>query len=148
MMVPLASLLFVAAIAIWSRRIGLEFAVCYALLTLALTAWLVIAFKRELRPAKPLPAGLPERDAKTSLTHKLATFAVAGPLTLVTGCLTSIALASLLPIARNQQLVVSALACPFFIALIVYWLCSSEKLACNTLLLCSAIMASSLYIFL
>ena len=148
LLMPLACLLLLAAIRLWARRAGVEFAVIYMLLSLTLTAWFVIACRLELRAVKPTAPRLPERFSGTSLTHKLATFTVAGPLALVTGCLATIALTGLLPIARNAQLVVAALAYPVLIALIIYWICSSEKLARNSLLLLSTCGASGAYLFL
>ena len=147
-LIPFASLMLLAAINIWAHQVGIEFAVIYMLLTSTLTAWLVIACGLEFRVVKPTAPRLPARFSDTSLTHKLATFTVAGPLALVTGCLTTIALTGLLPIARDEQLVVAALVDPILTALIIYWICSSEKLARNSLLLLSTCGASGAYLFL
>ena len=73
---------------------------------------------------------------------------MAGPLTLVTGCLVTTALTSLLPMARNEQFVVSAFMYPLLIAVAIYWLCSSESLTRNSLLLFATSGAASAYLFL
>jgi len=145
---PLAGGLLLTAINLWARRVGVEFAVIYILLSLTLTAWFIIACRLELRAVKPAVPRLPERFSDTSITHKLATFIVAGPLTLVTGCLATIALTGLLPIARNEQLVVAALSYPVLIALIIYGVCNSEKLARNSFFLLATCGASGAYLFL
>ena len=147
-MTPLAGLLLLTTMNIWAHRVGIEFAVIYTLLTLTLIAWLATAYGLECRAVKETPPRLSERPSNTSQPHKLATFVVAGPLTLVTGCLVTIALASLLPIARNEQLVVGAFVYPLLIATVIYWLCSSERLARNSLLLLSSCGAASAYLFL
>lgn len=148
MMVPIASLLVVAAIKLWAHRAGIEFAVIYTLLTLTLTAWFTTAYGLEFRAVKQTRSGLPGRFSNTSPAHKLATFVVAGPLTLVTGCLVTTALTSLLPMARNEQFVVSAFMYPLLIAVAIYWLCSSESLTRNSLLLFATSGAASAYLFL
>ena len=148
LLMPLAGLLLLAAIKLWARRVGIEFAVIYVLLSLTLTACLVIACRLEFRTVKATAPRLPERFSDTALTHKLATFVVAGPLTLLTACLVTIALAGLLPIARHEQLIVAALVYPFLIAFIIYWVCSSAKLARNSVFLLSICGASGAYLFL
>lgn len=148
MMMPLASLLIVAAINLWAQRVGIEFAVIYTLLTLTFTAWITTTKGVEFRAVKQTPPALPKQLLNTSTTHKVATFFVAGPLTVVTACLVTIALASLLPIALNEQLVMGAFVYPLLIAVAIYWICSSDRLMRNGLLLFAISGASSAYLFL
>lgn len=145
---PLASLLIVAAINLWAQRVGIEFAVIYTLLTLTFTAWITTTSGVEFRAVKHTHPALPRQFLNTSNTHKVATFFVAGPLTVVTACLVTIALASLLPITLNEQLVMGAFVYPLLIAVTTYWLCSSDRLVRNGLLLFATSGASGAYLFL
>ena len=148
MMMPLASLLIVAAIKLWAQRVGIEFAVVFTFLTLTFTAWITTTSGVEFRAVKHTPPALPKQFLNTSSTHKVATFIVAGPLTLVTACLVTIALASLLPIERNEQLIMGAFGYPLLIAVTTYWLCISDRLVRNSLLLFATNGASGAYLFL
>ncbi len=147
-MVPLGILLVVAAVKLWTHRVGVEFAVIYTLLTLTLTAWFTTASGIEFRAVRQTPPTLPRQLLNTSPTRRVATFIVAGPLTLVAGCLVTIALASLLPIARNEQLAIGAFVYPLLIAVAIYRFCSSDGLARNCLLLFATSGAASAYLFL
>ena len=148
MMMPVASLLVVAAIKLWAQRVGIEFAVVYTFLTLTFTAWLTTTSGVTFKAVKRTPPALPKQFLHTSSTHKVVTFIVAGPLTLVAACLVTIALASLLPIARNEQLIMGAFVYPLLIAVTTYWLCSSDRLVRKGLLLLATSGASGAYLFL
>ncbi len=145
---PLASLLIVVAIKLWAQRVDIEFAVIYTLVTLTLTGWATTASGVEFRAVKPTSAPLLKQSFGTSAAHKLGTFIVAGPLTLVTACLVTIALTSLLPIARNGQLAMGACVYPLLIAVTIYGICSSKRLVRNGLLLFATSGVVSAFLFL
>lgn len=142
-----ASLL--AAILLWSRASGWEFGSSFALLAIAVIAWLVIAFEAERRPEKGANGKAIGNDlAATSTGHKWGTFLVAGPLGACVSLSITVLATQWLPLDMAARLVWAACLYPLVWAGLMVWVCTDIRLgrAALALLLCGSIASAGLYL--
>ena len=126
-------LMLLLATCAWIRAAGIEFGTSYSLLGLALAAWLTMALGVE-RSEPRLDRVATGNTVASSLSHKLCTFAAAGPLAAFACCQVTLLLVLELPITRVNQMAIAALLFPLLWGIAAYWSCYRQTPGRNALL--------------
>lgn len=147
---PLGWLLLLLTMPLWSRALGLEFGISYALLCTALVALLTALLNYELRQGRQRhiasePLQLP---AGSALGRHLLLFLLAVPLAGVVSAFSTTAAMLMLPVQTGNALVATLLLLPLVWGGAACWVCADPKLHRPTLTLLALLVASTLLLYL
>lgn len=114
----------------WSRLLGVEFGITYALIALSLVAWLLVGFSLDASRVKlnkqpSLPLSWPSLRTLGKHTGLLMlTVVLAGAVSAFVG----VGVLRVLPMARVDTVIVSILLFPLIWGGLSYWYCAAERL--------------------
>lgn len=128
-----AWLLVALAIYLWSVAHGPEFGVCYALITLALQSWALIAITRDTRtravripPLAPQPLAV--INGLRAIPKQVLVLVTAVPLAGVCAMLFTVVTTSLLPWQKVNIVALGIYTMPVVWGAAAYWACADSKL--------------------
>lgn len=145
-------LLALGSLPLWSRALGVEFGVSYAIIVFTCLAWALVFWQRESGPQAAAPELRPlrmlQRPAlRDGVSHSLR-FVLAVPVAGACTMLLSAALVLPLPWSLPLQLAVAIFLYPLLWGALSAWICAQDKLLPATLVNVALAVLSSLILYL
>lgn len=146
-MLTLAWVLVGLGLALSILRFGVEFGLAIALLQLSALALVGVASQAQFKPVNHAVVASEYIPLSSSKRKRLVLFFIAGPYSVVTSCVISMAIALILPTSRINQMAFVAIFYPVLLGIISYLICFRKTLLRDTIYLSLAACLSAISIF-
>ncbi|WP_439134824.1 hypothetical protein [Pseudomaricurvus sp.] len=142
--------LLIVSLYTWSRLLGVEFGIAYALIALSLVAWLLVGVTVDGSRTKlnEQPSVALSRPSLRTLGKHTALLLLTVVLAGAVSALVGVGMLRLLPMERVNTIIVSILFFPLIWGGLSYWYCAAERLLKPVLVSLGAGALGALAIFL